>query len=268
VLRDSRKYARCFLFVFIPAIFNVLSVNDAAPANGTAPWPPLTTDPIAQVPWLSLANWYSPTFHGAAASSNSVVIRVLLPFETGSLNHVARITIPFSTKAPPTEGQNDTSENISDLPLGAGNLGDITVYDLLVFRLLHGRFGVGPELQFPTGVDSASGSGKWCIGPAGGFMTERRPWQLGLFSQNLFSFAGDPNRSPVRQSKVQPIVKYSLGEGWSMGSSTMSFTYSWHRHSWRNVPIGPKVWFAIILAHVETVLKSEGWVHPITPLVG
>ena len=135
---------------------------------------------------LSFANWYSPIFHGAATSSNSVVIRVLLPFETGPLNHVARITIPFNTKAPPTKGQNDTSENISDLPLAAGSLGDITVYDLLVSRLLHGRLGVGPELQFPTGVDRASGSGKGCIGPAGGFMTERGPWQLGCLVRACF----------------------------------------------------------------------------------
>ena len=253
------KCALCCLFFLIAAIVNVLPEDDAVPATNAASWqqPPLTTDPIAQVPWLSIANWYSPSFHGAASSSDSVTVRVLLPFATGPLNHVARITIPFNTKAPPTEGQNDTSENIADLPLGAGNLGDITVYDLLVFRVLDGRVGIGPEMQFPTGVDRASGSGKWSVGPAAGFVTERGPWQLGLFSQSLFSFEGDPERPSVRQSKVQPLVRYWLGEGWSIGSSTMSFTYSWHRHAWRNVPVGPRVSKLIAVGRHSINLSGE-----------
>jgi len=145
-VKDTRK--QCALlssFVLGAMILNALSANGAAAAGGEASSePPLTTDPIAQVPWLSVGDWYSPDFHGAAGSSNSITARLLLPFETGPLNHVLRTTIPFNVKAPPAEAQNDTSENISDLPLGAGNLGDITVYDLLVFPLLDGRRGSGP----------------------------------------------------------------------------------------------------------------------------
>ncbi len=246
----EKRCASRSLFVLVAAILNVLSAGDAvaaspaATANGTASWqqPPLTTDPISQVPWLSVSDWYSPSFHGEAGSSDAITVRLLVPFETGPLNHVFRATIPFNIKAPPTEAQNDTSENISDLPLGASNLGDITLYDLVVFPLLVGRLGIGPELQLPTAVNRASGSGQWSAGPAAGFVTERGPWQLGLFSQSLFSFAAsNSNRSPVRQSKIAPIIKYSVGDGWSVGSSSMGFAYSWHRHSWRNVPVGLKV---------------------------
>jgi hypothetical protein len=199
----EKRYGLRPSLVLIAAILNTLSTRNAVVAgNAVSRQELLTTDPIAGVPWLSVGDWYSPNFHGSAGSSDSITVRLLIPFETGPLHHVFRTTIPFNAKPLPTEAQNDTSESLSDLPLGAGNLGDITAYDPVVFRLLEGRFGIGPELQFPTGANRASGSGQWSAGPADGFVTERGPWQLGLFSQSLFSFAGHSHRSPVRQSKI------------------------------------------------------------------
>ena len=252
-MRGPSKYQQCPVrLVALISLFGVISLaaKNREVLAAADQREQLTTDPLAQTPWISVGDWYTPSFYDARNSaSDSLTVRGLLPFRTGALRHVARLTLPFEVKSPPEGGQNFTEQDIADVPTGGISLGDIGLYDLVIFDVLNGRFGIGPTFLFPTAVNSGSRSGKWCIGPAFGFVTERERWQLGMFSQNLFSIAGDPGKPPVKQSKLQPIVKYSLGKGWSVGSSSMNFTYSWRRKVWYNLPVGLKI---SKLTNVET----------------
>ena len=91
--------------------------------------------------------------------------------------------------------------------------------------------GAGVVGLIPTGAEGLSAD-KWAAGPAVGFTAPRGKLLYGLFNQNLFSFAGDNDHDDVDISILQPILNYSLGDGWSVGASEMNVTWDWEASAW------------------------------------
>ncbi len=181
-------------------------------------------DPTASLMSAQLADWYTSRFHGLDdEDANTVVLRSAIPFQTGDLNHILRATIPF----------------ITDSPFLDSGLSDMTLFDLMVFDQSWGRWGVGPVALLPTG-GSKRGAEQWALGPAIGFTAKKGKLLWGAFNQNLFSYAGDNDRTPVNASVLQPIVSYGLGHGWSTGVSEMTFTYDYEAGRWASLPLGAK----------------------------
>jgi hypothetical protein len=180
------------------------------------------SDPTASLMSVQIADWYTAGFHGLSdEAANTAVLRSAIPFTTGDLKHIFRVTVPFITDHP---------------SLDAG-LSDITLFDLVVFDQSWGRWGAGAVALLPTG-GSSRGAEQWALGPAVGFTSKNGKLLWGAFNQNLFTYAGDDGRTPVNASILQPIVNYGLGHGWSVGGSEMTFTYDWETSRWSNVPLG------------------------------
>jgi hypothetical protein len=174
---------------------------------------------------LQIADWYTASFHGLSGEdANAVVLRPVFPFRTGELSHILRATLPI----------------VTDSPFADAGLADLTLFDLVVFDQSWGRWGVGPVALIPTG-GSRRGAEKWAAGPAVGFTARQGKLLWGVFNQNLFSFAGDDDRTDVDVSVLQPILNYGLGRGWSLGCSEMTFTWDWEDSRWSSLPLGAKV---------------------------
>ena len=183
-------------------------------------------DPTASLMAVQLQNIYAGAYHNLHdETGNSLVLRPVIPFTTGSLNHIARATIPYVTHS----------------PAGETGLGDSVLFDLIVFNRSWGRWGVGPVVLIPTATQDVLGAEKWAAGPALGFVAQRPGFIWGLFNQNLFSFAGNDGRDEVQLSILQPIFNYSLPNKWSIGVSEMNVTYDWDKGAWVNLPLGLKV---------------------------
>ncbi len=127
---------------------------------------------------------------------------------------------------------------IDDTPEGPSGLGDIEFYDLSELETRYGQFTIGPVFTFPTGTQSGVGKGKWTLGPAFGFNAKKGNLKWGFFSESFFSFAGDSSQASVENTKLQPIIIYSLPHGWSIGTSDMHFTYDWIKNRLTNIPLG------------------------------
>jgi hypothetical protein len=184
------------------------------------------SDPTASLMSVQVQDIYAGAYHQLDdESGNSILLRSAVPFTTGSLEHIARLTLPI----------------VTDSPSGESGLSDLVLFDLIKFEKSWGRWGIGPVLLAPTATDDAIGSGKWAIGPAIGFVARGEKLMWGLFNQNLFSFAGDSNREDVNVSILQPIVNYSLPEKWSIGTSEMNITYDWKKDAWTALPMGVKL---------------------------
>jgi len=184
------------------------------------------SDPTASLMSVSLQDIYAGAYHRLDdETGNSILLRSSVPFTTGSLDHIARVTLPI----------------VTDSPSGESGLSDLVLFDLITFDKVWGRWGIGPVLLAPTAADDAIGAGKWAIGPAIGFVARSSKLMWGLFNQNLFSFAGDSDRDDVNVSTLQPIVNYSLPDKWSIGSSEMNVTYDWDRDAWTVLPLGVKL---------------------------
>ena len=100
-------------------------------------------------------------------------------------------------------------------------------------------WGAGPILSFPTATNERLGSEKWCAGPAAVVLTMQDPWVFGVLAQNLWSYAGDSDRSDVNQALIQYFVNYNLPDGWYLSSAPI-ITANWEADSnnrW-TVPFG------------------------------
>jgi hypothetical protein len=183
-------------------------------------------DPTASLMSVQLQNVYAGDYHVLdGETGNTLLLRAAVPFTTGDLKHIARVTLPVVTDSPSRES----------------GLGDIVLFDLLAFDESWGRWGVGPVLLAPTASDESLGADKWAIGPALGFVARAPGLLWGVFNQNLFSFAGDDDREDVDVSIVQPIINYSLPNKWSVGTSEMNITFDWNQEDWVALPLGFKV---------------------------
>lgn len=179
-------------------------------------------DPTASITSFLFQDYYTYNFHNDPdATANLLQFRSAIPFSTGDLNHIFRVTIPYQT----------------DTPSGGSGWSDITIFDLVTFDRSWGRFGVGAVALLPTGSSGLSAE-KWGLGPAAGFVASESWGIWGLFNQNIFTVGGDSSRPDVNISIVQPIFNYQLGNGWSVGPSEMLVTYDWENGDWASLPLG------------------------------
>ena len=209
------------LWVLIPCISFA-----EEPTQGGQSLEQAASDPTASLMNIQIQNVYTGDYHNLDdESGNAILLRSAVPFQTGSLKHIARATLPI----------------VTDTPAGDDGLGDLVLFDLIVFDKSWGRWGVGPVVLLPTATDDEIGAEKWAIGPALGFVARNQKLMWGVFNQNLFSFAGDNDREDVNVSIVQPIINYSLPNQWSIGTSEMNITYDWEKSDWTALPLGLKL---------------------------
>jgi hypothetical protein len=181
-----------------------------------------TPTPAPPAPYVSIQEEVSPNYDDESGSSSLVNLRGQLPYVAGA-QYVLRLKLPIVTSAPAT---------------AVTGAGDLALYDLAVTDVARGRWLEGVTIRVPSAQNDSLGSGKYSIGPAFGYETQHGPWTLGFFQQGFFSVIGPTSRSPVGQSKIEPVVTLALGSGWSVGLSSMTITYDWVHNEWTEVPVG------------------------------
>ncbi len=183
-------------------------------------------DPTASLTSVQLEYKAVTEFHNLDDEESGVIqFRSAIPFTTGELNHIGRITVPL----------------VTDNPSGGEGIGDVSIFDLVVFDEDWGRWGVGIDSLLPTATDDALASEKWAVGPAAGFIAQEGKLLWGAFNQNVFTVAGNDDKEDINASIVQPIINYSLPDGWAVGTSEMNFTYNWEKGEWATIPLGAKL---------------------------
>ena len=194
-------------------------------------------DPTAPLMAVQLKDDYVLGFHNGMENktANSMMLRTAYPYRWGKTNHIARITQPYTT----------------DTPLGDTGIGDMTLFDLLVFSESWGRYGVGVVGTLPLSDKSK----QWSIGPSFGFVnnTVKEGLNVGLFNQNLFRIAGDDGRPYTRMSSLQPILNYSLQDGWNIGTGDIQYIYDWESKQWISLPVALQIGKLVRLGTVPTI---------------
>lgn len=183
-------------------------------------------DPTASIMSVSLQNTYVGGYHQRSdEEGNTVLLRASLPHELAGLKHIARATLPI----------------ITDSPSDESGIGDLVVFDMVVTGKSWGRYGLGAVIMAPTASEDELGAEKWAIGPSMGFVVSKDKLLMGVFNQNLFSFAGNNDREDVNVSTFQPILNYKLPNKWSVGFSEMTFSYDWENSRFSALPLGVKL---------------------------
>ncbi len=98
-------------------------------------------------------------------------------------------------------------------------------------------WGVGPAILLPSATDDALGGKKWAAGPTFVVLTQKSGWTYGLLANQLWSFAGNSDRSEINALFVQPFVSKTTKTLTTFTLNTES-TYSWKASTDRwSVPI-------------------------------
>jgi hypothetical protein len=100
-------------------------------------------------------------------------------------------------------------------------------------------WGIGPSLLMPTATNSASGNGKWGLGPSVAVFWQPKWGTIGGIVQNVWSFAGDPKRARVNQMALELFGQFNLPKNWYL-STQPEIDANWNEKSedrWL-VPVG------------------------------
>jgi hypothetical protein len=95
--------------------------------------------------------------------------------------------------------------------------------------------GVGPILMMPTATDDQLGTEKWSAGPAAVALTMRGPWTMGMLANQVWSYAGDSDRSDVNYTFVQPFLAFSTPSAYTLSLQAESI-YDWEAEKW-SIPV-------------------------------
>jgi hypothetical protein len=110
---------------------------------------------------------------------------------------------------------------------GANGLGDLNP----TFFMSPGKpskviWGFGPTLLLPTATERTLGQGKWGAGPSVVLLTQPEHWTVGVLANNVWSFAGNRQRTPVNQFLAQYFLNYNMKGGWYTGTQPI-VTCNW-----------------------------------------
>ena len=152
--------------------------------------------------------------------------------QTQSLLNIQPV-VPFSL-SPDLTLVTRTILPVLSQPTATGNQNGIGDLNPSFFFVPKGRgawtFGFGPTLVLPTASDSSLGRGKWSAGAAAVAVYSKGPWVAGALVNNIWSFAGNSDRSSVSAFLLQPFINYNLPHGWYLVTSPI-ITANWRATS-------------------------------------
>jgi len=189
---------------------------------------------------ISLPLKFTADFGAPNGSAYFFNVNPVIPVTVGDWNLISRALIPalvsvdgFIAGTPSIpEGQPSDDRKTG--------LGDIN-YSLFFSPAGASKFiwGLGPSINLPTATEDQLGSGKWSAGPTGVVLVQPGWGTYGFLLRQLWSFAGDDDRSEVNQMLIEPFVNYNLPGGWYLITDPIS-TVNWNASSGNKwtVPLG------------------------------
>jgi len=86
--------------------------------------------------------------------------------------------------------------------------------------------GAGPVGYYPTATEEALGAGKWGAGPTIVALQQKAGFTYGILANQIWSFAGQEDRSEINSTFIQPFVSYTTKTYTTLGINTET-TYNW-----------------------------------------
>ena len=157
-----------------------------------------------------------------------------------------------------------------EFPENGTGVGDIGL-QLLFTRRRNSRllWGAGPAFTFPTATGDIIGTEKWTAGPAGAIAYMSGPWVAGGVVSQVWSYAGDDDRSDVNAMSIRPFVNYNMPGGWFL-TSAPGIVANWEADSdnrWL-VPVGGGAGKVIRIHDKLLIFSLEGYYHVESPEIG
>jgi hypothetical protein len=152
-------------------------------------------------------------------------IQPVMPFALNEkMNLIVRIVAPLVSQPPVVV--NEVGTSIDTRGIGTSGVSDPLVS--FFFSPSEGSiiWGVGPAISLPSTNDPTLGSQKWAAGPTFVVLKQDAGWTVGMLANQIWSFAGAPDRPGVSQMFLQPFVVYTTKSLWTFVVNTET-TANW-----------------------------------------
>jgi hypothetical protein len=151
-------------------------------------------------------------------SRNTLNIQPVIPISISpKLNLIGRVILPVITQQDIT-GENTKQSGLSDAVVSAF-FSPAEAKNGLVW-------GAGPVFLVPTATDDFLGTKKFGVGPTALVLNQGGGWTYGALFNQIWSIAGDEDRSDVSQMFLQPFLAYNWKSGAGLGAN-MEITQNW-----------------------------------------
>ena len=181
---------------------------------------------------------------------NILNIKPVVPLSIGeNWNLINRLIVPVIYQEERFSGEGDVF-----------GLGDIT-YQGFLSPAKPGKliWGIGPQLQMPTGMDRLT-SDQWSLGPAAVGLMMPGNWVFGLLVSNVWDIGGYNNAPDVNFFSTQYFINYNMKGGWYLTTAPI-ITANWEADSdntW-TVPFGGGVGRVFKIGKQPVNLKVAGY---------
>jgi hypothetical protein len=168
------------------------------------------TDPISWLMDFRFRDLAVLPLSDSDQESNTLDFRTQMPLRLWEQVNLLRVDVPYDISSSKGSG-----------------LGDVVMFDLVVFHAPWGRWGVGPGVR----VTPSANEDTFLAGPVAGTTYKDEHWTVGILSENYLS--GDNSLS-----ELQPILAYKFNESFAVGVGEMKFKYAWNKGAWTQLPLG------------------------------
>ena len=193
-------------------------------------------DPTAILTQLKFQDLYVTRNFNSSAQTNTIQLQGVVPVERSALvpvEQIIRPTLKVETLATASHASSTATEFV-----------DMELFDLFVSHWPDPKgtgfgWGIGPTFVFPTGRVPKAGKHAWQVGPAVAAVYRGVPHlTAGFLFQNPISFAyTNSAATPQSLMEFQPVVSYSLGNGWYVKSSDSTWDVNWRHGSSTTIPV-------------------------------
>jgi hypothetical protein len=180
------------------------------------------SNPVASlisVPFQNNVDYGIGTYHGSKYTLNfQPVIPILL---SSKLNLITRYIIPIVDQHD-ISGEGENQFGLSDATI-SGFFSPAASKNGLIW-------GAGPAFLVPIGTNDFLSTRKWGVGPTVLVLKQATGLTFGFLVNQIWSFAGDENRTDVNQMFLQPFLAKSWKSGGGV-SINSEITFNWKANS-------------------------------------
>ena len=155
-------------------------------------------------------------------SRNTLNIQPIVPFSLNAkYSLITRYIVPVIAQYDIT-GEDTRQSGLADA-LVSGWISNAVVKNGFVW-------GVGAAFLIPTATDDLLGTKKFGVGPTVIVLQQKNGWTYGALANQIWSVAGDADRSDVNQMYIQPFITHNWksGAGLTVNSET---TFNWEANT-------------------------------------
>ena len=207
-----------FFFIVFSFISACLQAQNEKPAVSAEELAKKLSNPVAAMISVPFQNNMDIGIGQYNGSRNTLNLQPVIPINLSpKLNLITRYIIPVISQHDITS-EGTCQNGLSDAVVSAW-FSPAEAKNGLVW-------GVGPVFLLPIATDDMLGTKKWGVGATALVLKQINGWTIGALANQIWSIAGDANRSDVNQMYLQPFIVYNWKSGAGLAVNS-EITQNW-----------------------------------------